>query len=373
MNKLEIIDERNVLGKEFRIYGTVDEPLFLVRDVAKWLDHNKPSELVSLVDDSEKVKVHTNPGDSVAGVIQANTDYWMLTEYGLYEVLMQSRKPIAKSFKKEVKEILKTIRKHGAYMTDLTIDTLVGDPDLLIRIATQLKEERTEKAELQKQLDESKEWYSIKRVAYITGRDFRDFNWRKLKEESGVVTGEFIKLGYTNVWSCDIEPTSGEYPDHHLQQDVLPLLKEYWDMIIAFPPCTHLSSAGAQYWPQKQLDGRQQQGIDFFMEFVNCNCKKVAIENPVGIMSKLYRKPDQIIHPWMFGDSASKRTCLWLKGLPKLEPTNIVDKGERYYPPNGHGSSPLWYAKASGKNHSKIRSKTFPGIAKAMAEQFTSF
>lgn len=196
-------------------------------------------------------------------------------------------------------------------------------------------------------------------------------------EESQAVTKELRRLGH-EAYSCDIEPCSGGHTEWHIQQDVTPLLKDKWDMIIAFPPCTHLANSGAAYWKEKQADGRQQAAIDFFMQFVNCDCSKVAIENPVGIMSKAYRKPDQIIQPWQFGDEASKKTCLWLKGLPALCPTNIVDKGEFYriYTPAKNGkaySVPLWYQKLGGlppAERAKMRSKTFPGIARAMAEQW---
>ena len=146
-------------------------------------------------------------------------------------------------------------------------------------------------------------------------------------EESQAVTIEFRKLGI-EAYSCDIIDCSGGHPEWHLQQDVLPLLKEKWDMIIAFPPCTHLCVSGARHFAQKIADGRQQQGIDFFMLFANANCDKIAIENPIGIMSNKFRKPNQIIQPWQYGDKFSKSTCLWLKGLPNLQPTNIVDKGE---------------------------------------------
>ena len=199
-------------------------------------------------------------------------------------------------------------------------------------------------------------------------------------EESQAVTKELRKLGH-EAYSCDLLPCSGGHPEWHLQQDVIPLLKEKWDMIIAFPPCTHLAVSGARHFEQKRKDGRQQQGIDFFMKFVNADCPRIAIENPIGIMSSIYRKPDQIIQPWMFGDKFTKSTCLWLKGLPKLEPTNIVEKGEFIE----------WTCKKTGKKkrqakwffevlknaktneeRSIIRSKTFPGIAKAMAKQWTN-
>lgn len=148
-------------------------------------------------------------------------------------------------------------------------------------------------------------------------------------EESQVVTIEFRNLGF-EAYSCDILDCSGNYSEWHLKTDVIPLLNEFWDLIIAFPPCTHLAISGARYFEQKRKDGRQQEGIDFFMKFVNAKCDKIAIENPIGIMSNLYRKPDQIIQPYEFGDPFQKSTCLWLKNLPRLIPTNIVNKGEFY-------------------------------------------
>ncbi len=191
-------------------------------------------------------------------------------------------------------------------------------------------------------------------------------------EESQAVTKEFRRLGH-EAYSCDILPTSGDHPEWHLQQDVEPLLKDHWDLIIAFPPCTHLAVSGAAWFEQKRLDGRQQQGIDFFMLFTDLSCEKVAIENPVGIMSTNYRKPDQIIQPYEFGDPYSKKTCLWLKGLPKLIPTEQVEPEPRKVFKSGN-SMPQWYADAWGKSpeeRSKIRSKTFLGIARAMAEQWS--
>ena len=178
-------------------------------------------------------------------------------------------------------------------------------------------------------------------------------------EESQVVTKAFHALGI-EAFSCDLEACSGDRPEWHLQEDVLPLLKEDWDMILAFPPCTHLCVSGARWFPEKRKDGRQQAGIDFFMEFVNASCSKIAIENPVGIMSTLWRKPDQIIQPWMFGHGETKATCLWLKGLPKLEPTDEVE-----------GREPRCWKLGSGK--SKERSQTYPGIASAMASQWGIF
>ena len=147
-------------------------------------------------------------------------------------------------------------------------------------------------------------------------------------EESQAVTIELRRLGH-EAYSCDLEPCSGGHPEWHLRTDALEMLKMQWDMIIAFPPCTHLAVSGAKYFEQKRADGRQQQGIDFFMQFADCKCPKVAIENPIGIMSTRYRKPDQIIQPWMFGHGETKATCLWIKGLPLLEPTNIVGGREQ--------------------------------------------
>lgn len=128
-------------------------------------------------------------------------------------------------------------------------------------------------------------------------------------EESQAVTIELRRLGH-EAYSCDIEPCSGGHPEWHLQQDVVPLLKQKWDMIIAFPPCTHLAVSGAAWFEEKRKDGRQQQGIDFFILFTNLDCPRVAIENPVGIMSTYYRKPDQIIQPWMFGHPEKKSDLL---------------------------------------------------------------
>lgn len=191
-------------------------------------------------------------------------------------------------------------------------------------------------------------------------------------EESQAVTIRLRDRGH-EAFSCDIEPCSGGHPEWHLQQDVTPILKQEWDMIIAFPPCTHLAVSGAAWFEAKRKDGRQQQGIDFFMLFANAECPKVAIENPVGIMSSVWRKPDQIIQPFMFGEEASKSTCLWLKGLPKLVPTKIVGKGEQVKYKSGK-SMPKWYADAFGlppKERARVRSRTFPGIADAMVSQWT--
>jgi site-specific DNA-cytosine methylase len=189
-------------------------------------------------------------------------------------------------------------------------------------------------------------------------------------EESQAVCKAFRELGH-EAFSCDILPCSGGHPEWHIQGDVLPVLEQDWDLIIAHPPCTHLCVSGARHFKQKIADGRQQEGIDFFMRFANCDCPKVAIENPVGIMSSKWRKPDQIIQPWQFGHEAQKTTCLWLKGLQLLRPTNIVEKGSFYISLSGK-KLPEWYNKNNIKdgNRQKSRSKTFEGIAKAMAEQW---
>ena len=177
-------------------------------------------------------------------------------------------------------------------------------------------------------------------------------------EESQAVTIEMHKIGI-EAFSCDLEPCSGGHPEWHIQSNVIPLLNQEWDMIIAFPPCTHLAVSGTRWFKEKRKDGRQQEGIDFFMQFTNAKCKRIAIENPIGIMSTIWRKPDQIIQPWMFGLVEKKATCLWLKNLPLLQPTNIV---------NGREQS-IWKMPPS-EERAKIRSKTFSGIAKAMAEQW---
>ncbi len=197
-------------------------------------------------------------------------------------------------------------------------------------------------------------------------------------EESQAVCKELRKLGH-EAYSCDIVPCSGGHPEWHLQQDVIPLLKEAWDMIIAFPPCTYLTVTGNRWFNIERYGEKairrhydRKDAIKFFMSFANADCEKIAIENPVGIMSSEWRKPDQIINPWQFGDAYEKRTCLWLKGLPKLTPTNIVEIQPRQVFDSGK-SMPSWYAdawKLPKEERAKLRSKTFPGIAKAMAEQW---
>ena len=187
-------------------------------------------------------------------------------------------------------------------------------------------------------------------------------------EESQRVCIELRKLGH-EAYSCDILPCSGIHPEWHLQQDVIPLLKEKWDMIIAFPPCTYLSNAGARhlYKGGKLNEERYKKGLlakELFMAIYNADCPKIAIENPTP--SKIFELPEktQVIQPWQFGHPYSKRTQLWLKGLPKLIPTNIVEVE------SSCRKAGNWFNKG-GKDRQINRSKTFPGIAKAMANQWT--
>jgi len=197
-------------------------------------------------------------------------------------------------------------------------------------------------------------------------------------EESQAVTIELRKLGH-EAFSCDLLPCSGSHPEWHIQGDALQQLNKGWEMLIAFPPCTDLAVSGARHFERKQQDGSQQKSIEFFMEFVNAPIEKIAVENPIGIMSKLYRKPNQIIQPYQFGDKAQKSTCLWLKNLPNLQPTDIVEKGEFFEFITKKGEKKrmaMWYYMAlrnakTPEERRTLRSKTFPGIAKAMAEQWT--
>ncbi|CAB5218831.1 hypothetical protein UFOVP215_48 [uncultured Caudovirales phage] len=270
-------------------------------------------------------------------------------------------------------------------------------------------------------------------------------------EESQAVCKEFRKLGH-EAYSCDILDCSGGHPEWHIKEDIFKVIegwqkviylgdcifeewdeyneisicpsclidfsdcnypgcmqedefeyKEFdgilyakrldfknWDLMIAFPPCTHLTISGAQHFEKKKLDGRQQQGIDFFMAIINAPIDKIAVENPIGIMSSEYRKPDQIIQPYFFGDPFQKTTCLWLKNLPKLvynltpnlfesEVTGTNDKGEfieiKDKKTGRIKKQPMWYYEAfknakTKEERSILRSKTFPGIAKSMANQW---
>jgi len=175
-------------------------------------------------------------------------------------------------------------------------------------------------------------------------------------EYSGVVRDAFIRGGH-EAMSCDLLPTDA--PGPHYQGDVRDLLDYPFDLMIAHPPCTHLSVSGARHFAEKRMDGRQQAAVSFFMMLAKSDIPMIAIENPVCIMSSLYRKPDQVIQPWQFGHGETKATCLWLKGLPLLQPTNIVEGREARV----HRMSP-------GPDRWKERSKTFTGIGEAMAIQW---
>jgi len=176
-------------------------------------------------------------------------------------------------------------------------------------------------------------------------------------EYSGVVRDAFSALGH-DAWSCDLLPT--EVKGQYYQCDVREVIGQPWDLMIAHPPCTHLSVSGARWFKEKAVE--QAQAIDFFMLFAReHHIPRTCIENPICIMSTLYRKPDQIIQPWQFGHGETKATCLWLKGLPKLEPTNVVTGREQR----------IWKLPPS-ENRWKERSRTFAGIAKAMAEQWST-
>ena len=190
-------------------------------------------------------------------------------------------------------------------------------------------------------------------------------------EESQAVTKEFRKLGH-EAYSCDIEPCSGGHPEWHLQQDVIPLLKEQWDLMIAHPPCTYLSNSGVSWLYRKE--GRWQQMVDgalFFKTLLDADIPRIAIENP--IMHKyakeiIGRGQDQVIQPWMFGHPEQKATCLWLKNLPKLQPTENV-KHKLKTLPDSERQKLHWLP--PGPDRAKLRSKTFPGIARAMAVQWS--
>ena len=177
-------------------------------------------------------------------------------------------------------------------------------------------------------------------------------------EYSGAVRDAFIRGGH-EAMSCDLLPTDA--PGPHYQGDLFNVIEYPWDLLIAHPPCTHLAVSGSRHFADKKMDGRQQAAVSFFMQIVrrSAHIPRVAIENPVCIMSSMWRKPDQTIQPWMFGHGETKATCLWLKGLPKLRPTNIVEGREariHKMPP----SADRW----------KLRSETYPGIAQAMADQW---
>lgn len=188
-------------------------------------------------------------------------------------------------------------------------------------------------------------------------------------EESQAVTIQLRQLGH-EAYSCDIQECSGGFPEWHIQGDVIPLLSDTWDMIIAFPPCTYLTVAGNRHLSQPGRLEKREEAARFFMEFVNADCPRIAIENPVGYMNTAYKKPTQIINPYMFGDSCRKRTCLWLKGLPPLEADYLIAAPEPVYIQE-NGKKRYWVETRCSAERQKERSKTFPGVAAAMAHQWT--
>jgi site-specific DNA-cytosine methylase len=201
-------------------------------------------------------------------------------------------------------------------------------------------------------------------------------------EESQTVCKAFRALGH-EAYSCDILPCSGGHPEWHLQQDIMPLLEQKWDLIIAHPPCTYLSNAGIRWFNEERYGDKARErkqlrleAMEFVLKIANANSPRIAIENPRGWLNSHWRKPDQTVQPWMFGDSFNKPTCLWLKGLPKLTPTKIVDKGEMVSHITKKGkikTDSKWYYEAFSMkpaDRQRFRSKTFQGIADAMADQW---
>ena len=186
-------------------------------------------------------------------------------------------------------------------------------------------------------------------------------------EYSGAVRDAFIRAGHYAA-SCDLLPSDSTLGDHY-QCDVTAILDHDWDLMIAHPPCTHLSVSGARWFKGKQA--KQAAALDFVRQLLDAPIPRIALENPVSIISSHIRKPDQIIQPWMFGHEATKTTCLWLKGLPHLTPTSIVGKGARHITKSGK-SLPKWYNLPPSADRWKIRSATFQGIADAMAAQWSS-
>jgi hypothetical protein len=197
-------------------------------------------------------------------------------------------------------------------------------------------------------------------------------------EESQRVATEFRRLGH-EAYSCDIEPCGGGYPMMHLNVDALQMLKLHWDLVIAHPPCTYLTVTGNRWFNEERYGDKarerkreREDAERFFMAFAECGAPHVCIENPVGVMSTAWRKPDQIVQPYEFGDPYEKKTCLWLEGLKPLKPTNVVKPEPRRVYKSGN-TMPAWYADAWSlppHERAKVRSRTFPGIAKAMAAQF---
>ncbi len=205
-------------------------------------------------------------------------------------------------------------------------------------------------------------------------------------EVSQSVLIEMRKRGH-HAFSCDTLPTTGPFPEYHIQCDVLEVLNDGWDLGIFFPPCTHLAVSGAKHFAKKREDGRQRAAIEFFCRLLNAPIPKIGVENPIGIISGDYvkkwfpdlakkynlpRKADQIIQPYYFGDPFQKSTCLWLNNLPELvhDPKDHVSKGEFIITKSGK-KLPKWYSDLGGGKKGGQRSKTFQGIAAAMSEQWT--
>ena len=202
-------------------------------------------------------------------------------------------------------------------------------------------------------------------------------------EESQAITKEFRKLGH-EAFSCDLLPCSGGHPEWHYQQDVFEVIDKGWDMMIAHPPCTFLAVSGARWLYNKDGTKNQErwqnqtEALDFVQRLMDAPIRKIAIENPISVISSHIRKPDQIVQPWQFGDKAQKSTCLWLKNLPKLKPTDIVEKGEfiEFISKKGvKKKQPKWYFEAlknakTPEERRTLRSKTFKGMAEAIADQW---
>ena len=208
---------------------------------------------------------------------------------------------------------------------------------------------------------------------YICGMEDKRLKVLIACEYSGAVRDQFIKLGH-DAMSCDLLPT--DVPGPHYEGDVFDIINDGWDLMIAFPPCTDLATSGARWFEEKIKDGRQGKALDFVRKLMYAPIERIAIENPIGVISTYIAKPTQIIQPYQFGDPYQKSTCLWLKNLPPLVSTNVVDKGlfKEFTTKKGvKKKQPMWYYEAlsKGADRWKIRSQTFPGIAKAMSEQWS--
>jgi hypothetical protein len=183
-------------------------------------------------------------------------------------------------------------------------------------------------------------------------------------EYSGVVRDAFRARGHS-AWSCDLLPSEDD--DFHMQKDVREVLDFGWDLMIAHPPCTHLAISGARWFKDKVEE--QKQALAFVRILMNAPIPRICLENPISIISSLIRKPDQIVQPYFFGDPFRKSTCLWLKNLPLLVPTDMVDQGETHVTKSGK-RIPAWYNLPPSADRWKVRSTTFKGLANAMASQW---